>query len=415
MDNLCIYQGKVRDIYRMGEDYLLMKATDRVSSFDKHIGIIPGKGKLLNKMSEYWFNTTKHIIGNHLLATEDSYMLVKKCIPYKIELVIRGYITGNTSTSLWTHYNNGERVYCGIQFPEGLKKHQKLVKPVITPTTKGKIDRPISKEEIIREGYMTAAECIFIYTRAYELFAHGQKIADQAGFILVDTKYEFGKTLDGKIILIDEVHTCDSSRYWLKDTYESKFKQGLEPDKLDKDCVRDWVKSVCNPYTDTIPEIPQPIIQKAFDNYKFFYDSISSIDATVNMKNIVIIISGSEKDRHHVLNIIKELKHEKIAVVPIVASAHKNTMKVLGLINCYNNDPRNIIFVTVAGRSNALSGVVAANSIHPVIACPPYANKTDMMVNLHSTLQCPSKVPVMTILEPGNVALAIKRIFKLQK
>ena len=126
MEKLCCYKGKVRDVYRMGEDYLLMEATDRVSSFDKHIGIIPGKGELLNKMSEFWFHETKGIIDNHLLATEGPLALVKKCVPFKIEVVVRGYITGNTSTSLWVHYQNGERTYCGVAFPDGLKKNQKI-------------------------------------------------------------------------------------------------------------------------------------------------------------------------------------------------------------------------------------------------------------------------------------------------
>ena len=168
MEELCIYNGKVRDIYKIGNEYLLMKATDRVSSFDKHIGIIPGKGELLNKMSTFWFNHTRQIIANHLLATEGAFALVKTCIPYKIEFVIRNYITGNTSTSLWTHYKNGKRTYCGIQFPNNLKKNMKLEKPVITPTTKGDIDIPISKDEIISKNYMTSEECEFIYKKVYE-------------------------------------------------------------------------------------------------------------------------------------------------------------------------------------------------------------------------------------------------------
>ena len=417
MENLCIYNGKVRDIFRMGNEYLLMKATDRVSSFDRHIGIIPGKGELLNKMSKFWFNQTRHIIDNHLLATEDAFALVKKCIPYKIEVVIRGYITGNTSTSLWVHYNNGERTYCGIQFPDGLKKHQKLPHPVITPTTKGKIDKPISKEEIVSEGYMTSQECEFIFRKATELFEFGQKVADKAGFILVDTKYEFGKTLDGQIVLIDEVHTCDSSRYWLKETYARRMTEGEEPDKLDKDCVRDWVKSVCDPYKDPIPEIPEEIISKAYRNYKYFYDIISTVNLDdKERKYAVVILSGSEKDEWHVKKLTDKLLHHKDITHfhKHILSAHKNTKKVLAAIQKYENVYDHLIWITVAGRSNALSGVVAANSTKPVIACPPFKNPTDMMVNLQSSLQCPSNVPVMTVLEPGNVALVVKRIFNLR-
>ena len=165
MDHLLIYNGKVRDIYSLGDNYLLLKATDRVSSFDRHIGIIPGKGELLNKMSKYWFSKTKHIIPNHLLSTEK--MCIGKTLqkPIMLEIVVRGYITGSTSTSLWTHYKNGERNYCGITLPDGLQKNQILKQPIITPTTKGKIDKPISKQEIINEGYLNENECDFIFKK----------------------------------------------------------------------------------------------------------------------------------------------------------------------------------------------------------------------------------------------------------
>ena len=276
MSELCIYRGKVRDIYDIDEDFLLMRATNRVSSFNKHLGIVPGKGIMLNNMSKFWFEKTSHIINNHYVSSKGSNMIVKKCTPIKIEFVVRGYIAGNTSTSLWTHYSNGERLYCGIEFPDGLVKNQKLTTPVITPTTKSDNDEPISKKDIIEQNILTSDECDFIYTKALQLFKYGQEIADKAGFILVDTKYEFGKTIDGEIILIDEIHTCDSSRYWLKDTYKERFTEKKEPDKLDKDCIRDWVRSKCDPYTETIPIIPEEIIQKAYNNYKFFYEQLIS-------------------------------------------------------------------------------------------------------------------------------------------
>ena len=276
MDHLLIYAGKVRNIYKLGDKYLLMKATDRVSSFDRHIGIIPGKGELLNKMSEFWFNKTNHIIKNHLITTQNEIALVHKCVPFKIEIVVRGYITGNTDTSLWTHYNKGERTYCGIDFPDGLRKNQKLEIPIITPTIKGKKDIPICRESLFLEGFMTEKECNYIYKKSLELFAFGQELAEKAGLILVDTKYEFGKNINGEILLIDEIHTCDSSRYWIKASYQGRFSKYLEPAKLDKDCIRDWVKSVCDPYKDPIPSIPQTIIEDAHHRYNYFYHTIST-------------------------------------------------------------------------------------------------------------------------------------------
>jgi len=276
MEELLSYKGKVRNMYNLGNNYYLMEASDRVSSFDKHIGIIPGKGILLNKMSAYWFNKTKHIVDNHLLSHITKFSLVKKCNPIHIEFVIRGYITGNTTTSLWHHYKNGCRNYCGLDIKEGLVKNQKLDKPIITPTTKCNEDKPISKEEIVKQYYLTFEELEFIYDKVYKLFEFGQKIASKAGFILVDTKYEFGRDENNNIILIDELHTCDSSRYWIEESYQSRFNSGLEPDKLDKDCVRDWVKQQCDPYNDFIPPLPKSVISKAYNSYKYFYDTISS-------------------------------------------------------------------------------------------------------------------------------------------
>ena len=273
-----IYSGKVRDIYNMRDGTLLMKATDRVSSFDKHIGIIPGKGELLNKMSTFWFNNTKHIIKNHLISSKNNESIVEKCKPIPLEIVVRAYITGSTNTSLWMNYKKGVREYCGIKIREGLQKNEKLESIMITPTTKDVEDKPISKKEIIESKIITEEECDFIYKKALELFKYGEQIADKAGFILVDTKYEFGKNNKGEIILIDEIHTCDSSRFWIKETYKHRLNKGYEPEKLDKDCVRDWVKTQCNPYTDSIPNIPQKIIDRAYNSYTYFYETISNVD-----------------------------------------------------------------------------------------------------------------------------------------
>ena len=256
MNQKLIYSGKVRNIYQHKDnDKLLIETTDRLSSFDRNICNLKDKGEILNLISVFMFNKTKHIIPNHYISHNKNQIIVKKCIPFKIEIVVRAYITGNTTTSLWTHYKKGIRNYCGINFPNNLKKNQKLPNIVITPTTKDKEDIPISKDNIINNKYIKKEECDYIYTKSLELFKLGQSIADKAGFILVDTKYEFGKDSNDNIILIDEIHTCDSSRYWLK-TYDERFKNNLEPEKLDKDKIRDYVKSKCDPYNDSIPEIP---------------------------------------------------------------------------------------------------------------------------------------------------------------
>jgi phosphoribosylaminoimidazole-succinocarboxamide synthase len=411
MENVLVYSGKVREIYDMGK-YLIMKASDRVSAFDKHIGTIEGKGELLNKMSAFWFDRTRHIVKNHLHSTNKEYAVVDKCVPIKIEFVVRGYITGNTQTSLWTHYERGDRKYCGITFPDGLKKNQRLERPVLTPTTKGAVDVPISRADIINGNLsenLSERDCDFIYRTCIALFEYGQTVANNAGFILVDTKYEFGRNYNGEIILIDELHTCDSSRYWVLDTYSERFGENKEPEKLDKDCIRDWVKKNCtDPYNEPIPDIPNELVARTISAYRTFYNTLKC--ENTNSTQLVVVISGSEKDYRHVKKITDELAGEGVPFVTYVSSAHKNTSDVLAIMNQYKNDVRKIVWVTVAGKSNALSGVVASNVNVPVIACPPFSDKTDMLVNIHSTLQCPQNVPVMTILDPRNVAVAIKRI-----
>ena len=163
------YNGKVRNVHDLGNNYLLMEATDKVSSFDRHIGVIPGKGRLLNLMSARMFELTRHIIKNHMVSYNENVMLVEKCTPFKIEVVIRAYMTRSTSTSLWTHYKNGSRNYCGIELAEGYLKNQKLTETIITPTTKGETDVPISRENIVSEGYMTPEEVDFVFSKAMEL------------------------------------------------------------------------------------------------------------------------------------------------------------------------------------------------------------------------------------------------------
>ena len=363
-------------------------------------------------MSTFWLKNTQHIIDNHFINADGQSSFVQKCTPFQIEVIVRGYIAGNTSTSLWTHYERGERKYCGIEFPDGLEKNQKLEKPVVTPTTKGITDIPITREFIMENSIMLGVEWDFITEKALELFKYGQEVADKAGFILVDTKYEFGRTKEGRIILIDELHTCDSSRFWIKETYEERMREKKEPDKLDKDCIRDWIKSVCDPYNVPIPKIPQEIILKAYRSYEYFYNTLAALDLKDHSEDRVIILAGSSSDRPHIVKISTELEKKNIPFEVIISSAHRNTQDVLDLIKKHDKHPR-LVWITIAGRSNALSGVVAANSKKPVIACPPFADKVDMLVNIHSTIQCPSNVPVMTILEPANVAIALERIFNL--
>lgn len=271
------YQGKVRDTYDLG-DRLLLVTTDRQSAFDRVIAAVPYKGQVLNLTSAWWFEQTESLVPNHLIAVPDpNVMIAKKCQVFPIEFVVRGYITGTTSTSLWTQYNKGVRDYCGIQFPEGLKKNQRLDTPALTPTTKEtEHDRPISPKEIVAEGWMSQADWDEASAAALKLFHFGMQTAAKHGLILVDTKYEFGRDADGRIVLVDEIHTPDSSRYWLAHSYEERMAQGKEPENIDKEFLRLWFVDHCDPYKDKVlPEAPQELILTLASRYVQLYEMIT--------------------------------------------------------------------------------------------------------------------------------------------
>lgn len=235
-----LYHGKVRDVYTMDNDLLIMVVTDRISAFDKILPEgIPYKGEILNKIAAKNLDATADIVKNWKIDTPDPMVTAgHACEPFKVEMVIRGYITG----SAWRAYANGKRSVSGIQLPEGLKENQKFDKPIITPTTKADAghDEEISREEIISSGLVDREDYLELERITYELFQRGTELAEEKGLILVDTKYEFGKK-NGEIYLIDEIHTPDSSRYFYKDTYEELFSKGMPQRQLSKEFVRKWL------------------------------------------------------------------------------------------------------------------------------------------------------------------------------
>ena len=269
--------GKVRDQYDLGDKIALI-TTDRQSAFDRVLAAIPFKGQVLNQTSAWWFDKTQNILPNHVINVPDpNVTLAKKCNVIPIEFVVRGYITGSTSTALWTVYNNGNREYCGNALPEGLVKNQKLDSNMLTPTTKEEHhDRPIAPDEIVKEGWMTQKDWDFCSQKALELFAFGQKKASEHGMILVDTKYEMGHDSSGNIVLIDEIHTPDSSRYWITETYNERMAAGEEPQNVDKEFLRLWFVDNCDPYNDeTLPEAPEELVVELSSRYIYLYESIT--------------------------------------------------------------------------------------------------------------------------------------------
>ena len=236
-------RGKVRDSY-VGAERRVIVTTDRLSAFDRVLTTLPFKGQVLNRAAAFWFDKTKNVVPNHVLAVPDpSAMVVTECALIPVEMVIRGFMTGTTTTSIWYRYEKGERLYCGHKLPDGMRKHQRLERPLITPTTKaegGAHDALASREELIAMGACDAATFDAMAEHALTLFRIGQEHCAKNGLLLVDTKYEFGRTKDGKIVVIDEVHTPDSSRFWVADTYEKRLAEGGDPDALDKEYVRRW-------------------------------------------------------------------------------------------------------------------------------------------------------------------------------
>lgn len=269
-------QGKVRDSYVAG-DIRVIISTDRVSAFDRVLGAFPYRGSVLTQLSQFWFKKTSDIIQNHALEViHPNVMVVKNAKLIPIEMVVRGYITGVTDTSIWGSYEKGERVIYGIKFPDGLKKNQELKDPVITPTTKAESghDERLTEKEILAKKIVTPAIWRQMKKAALEVFERGSKICNRAGIILVDTKYEFG-ILNGKLILIDEIHTPDSSRYWVKETYKDRFKKGMEPESYDKELMRIWFKEHGYKGEGKPPKMPESFILKMSKRYISIYEKIT--------------------------------------------------------------------------------------------------------------------------------------------
>ena len=234
--------GKVRDWYTLDESRMLFITTDRLSAFDRILARVPYKGQVLNQLSAWWFDVTRDLIDNAMIAVPDPNAVVMRTVRrFPVEIVVRGYITGVTKTALWYRYSLGERSIYGYDFPDGMQKNQALPKPLLTPTTKGEKgthDERLTCAEVVERGLMEAAVWETVQQAALAVFRRGQEVAARAGLILVDTKYEMGLSSDGKVMLIDEVHTPDSSRFWKADSYKERFQAGEEPDNFDKELVR---------------------------------------------------------------------------------------------------------------------------------------------------------------------------------
>lgn len=273
------YRGKVRDNYDLADGRRILITTDRISAFDRALAAIPFKGEVLTRTARFWFERTGDICPNHVLAYPDPNVVVGRRLDIlPVEVVVRGYLAGTTSTSILTRYKAGERTMYGHSFPEGMRPNERLPQAIITPTTKafdGGHDEPLTEAEILGKGLLTEAQWRTVSQAALALFARGQEIAAARGLILADTKYEFGLDADGAIVLADEIHTPDSSRYWFAGSYPERFAAGASPESFDKDFVRNWVVARCDPYTDPIPEIPAEVVLETAAVYIRAFETIT--------------------------------------------------------------------------------------------------------------------------------------------
>jgi phosphoribosylaminoimidazole-succinocarboxamide synthase len=278
--------GKVRDSYRQNDRRILI-TTDRISAFDCILGTIPFKGQVLNQLAAYWFETTRDLAPNHVLDVPDpNVMAVAECEQLPLEFIVRGYITGVTKTSAWYNYERGVRDFCGNRLPEGLRKDQRLPRPILTPTTKHeKHDRPISRDQAIAEGLIDAATFDAAADICFRLFARGVGDAAKQGLILVDTKYEIGRRA-GRLVVSDEIHTPDSSRYWFADTYEELFNAGQEQRKLDKEYVREWLAARGFRGDGTPPPLPEAVRIEAAKRYIQAYETITGREFAVSAEPV---------------------------------------------------------------------------------------------------------------------------------
>ena len=293
------YEGKVRDNYLLGDKRLII-TTDRISAFDRVLCTIPFKGQVLNQTSAFWFEKTKDILNNHVIEVPDpNVMVVKECKLLPVEMVVRGYITGVTTTSAWHSYEKGIRNFCGNKLPDGMVKNQKFEKPIITPSTKaeqGQHDESISGEDVIKRNLVDENVYRKMEKASLALYNFGNELVAKNNLILVDTKYEFGLDSDGNLTLIDEVHTPDSSRFWIKDTYERLFEAGKDPEKLDKEYVRQYLADKDFIGEGDIPEIPDDVKVEAAKRYIKAYEMITGKEFEAKNEDVLERIRDKLKE-----------------------------------------------------------------------------------------------------------------------
>ena len=287
------YRGKVRDNYDLPDGRRIIIASDRISAFDQNLAAIPLKGQVLTQTAKFWFEATADICPNHVIEYPDPNVLVgRRLTILPVEIVVRDYLAGTTGTSILSLYKAGQREMYGIRLAEGMRDNERLPQTIITPTSKafhGGHDEPLTPAEIVEQGLLSQEQWRTVSDYALALFAKGREMARERGLILVDTKYEFGIDESGKIMIADEIHTPDSSRYWFLESYQQRFEVGERPESFDKDFIRTWVVARCDPYKDEIPEIPQDVVLETSRVYIDAFERITGQTFALPPKDVPVL------------------------------------------------------------------------------------------------------------------------------
>jgi phosphoribosylaminoimidazole-succinocarboxamide synthase len=421
-----IHTGKVRESFRIDSKTRMIVATDRLSAFDRVLDTpIPHKGAVLTGISNFWFQKTKDIIENHLVDTIDpNVVLVRETEPIRVEMIVRGYMVG----SMWRGYSRGKRVFSGVSVPDGIEKHGRLPEPILTPTTKEKHDREITPEAIIDTGLVDRKIYMEMEKISLELFEMGTETLREKNIILADTKYEFG-LVGRNLVLIDEIHTPDSSRFWYANEYENDRDNVAQ---MDKEFVRTWLLE--HEKDGELPTtLPEDVVAETMKRYLEMYEAIIGMEFGIDHDDVkeriyrnlvragvikdgyVAVIMGSARDVEHSQAIRETIEKYDIMADLRVVSAHKNPEGIIPMAEEYNSSIEPGAAIAVAGLSNGLGGALAANLSIPVFNCPPFKDRLDMLININSSLMLPSKTPAATVLAPESAAMAAMRSLNIHR